>query len=61
MPQVARYPENLTATELLSLIKNLREPVENFEDEILSSLNYPLKWINLLKVYLAGQNKKYLQ
>ena len=37
MPQVARYPENLTATELLSLIKDLREPVENFENEILSS------------------------
>ncbi|MBT8386813.1 MAG: ABC transporter ATP-binding protein [Ignavibacteria bacterium] len=37
MPQVARYPENLTATELLSLIKDLKEPAENFEDEILSS------------------------
>jgi len=37
MPQIARYPENLTATELLSLIKDLREPEENFEDEILSS------------------------
>lgn len=37
MPQIARYPENLTATELLSLIKDLREPKENFEDEIISS------------------------
>ena len=37
MPQIARYPENLTANELLSLIKDLREP-ENFDDaEILSS------------------------
>ena len=37
MPQAPRYPENLTISELLSLIKDLREPTENFEDEILSS------------------------
>ena len=58
MPQVARYPENLTATELLSLIKDLREPVENFEDEILSSFKLSTEMDKPFKSLSGGTKQK---
>ena len=38
MPQIARYPENLTGTEIISLIKSIRNSNEYSDDELLSSL-----------------------
>jgi len=58
MPQIARYPENLTATELLSLIKDLREPVENFEDEILSSFKLSTEMDKPFKSLSGGTKQK---
>ncbi len=58
MPQVPRYPENLTATELLSLIKDLREPVENFEDEILSSFKLSTEMDKPFKSLSGGTKQK---
>jgi len=58
MPQIARYPENLTATELLSLIKNLREPVENFEEEILSSFKLSREMEKPFKSLSGGTKQK---
>ena len=37
MPQVARYPENLTGNEIISLIKSIRNSNEFSDKEILSS------------------------
>lgn len=39
MPQIARYPENLTANELLSLLKELREANDLITDELVKSFN----------------------
>jgi len=58
MPQIARYPENLTAAELLSLIKDLREPEENFEDEILSSFNLSAEMEKPFKSLSGGTKQK---
>ncbi|MCU0332273.1 MAG: ATP-binding cassette domain-containing protein, partial [Ignavibacteriaceae bacterium] len=38
MPQIAKYPENLTGREIISLIKSIRESTEYNDEEILSSL-----------------------
>lgn len=38
MPQIARYPENLTGNEIISLIKSIRESNDYNDQEILSSL-----------------------
>ena len=38
MPQVAKYPENLTGNEILSLIKSIRSKDEYSDEELLSSL-----------------------
>ncbi len=58
MPQIARYPENLTANELLSLIKDLREP-ENFNDEeILSSFKLSGEMEKPFKSLSGGTKQK---
>ncbi len=38
MPQIARYPENLTANELLSLVKELRSNADTGSSELIKSL-----------------------
>ena len=38
MPQIARYPENLTGNEIITLIKSIRESNEYNDKEILLSL-----------------------
>ena len=58
MPQIARYPENLTTTELLSLIKDLREPEENFEHEILSSFKLSTEMDKPFKSLSGGTKQK---
>lgn len=37
MPQIARYPENLTANELLSLVKELRSNADTGSSELMKS------------------------
>ncbi len=39
MPQIARYPENLTATELLSLVKELRNNSEMNAEDLIKSFS----------------------
>lgn len=39
MPQIARYPDNLTANELLSLVKELRENDDIASKELIKSFN----------------------
>ncbi len=58
MPQIARYPENLTANELLSLIKDLRES-ENINDgEILSSFKLSGEMEKPFKSLSGGTKQK---
>ena len=37
MPQIARYPDNLTATELLTLVQGLRTTTDFFSKELIKS------------------------
>ena len=58
MPQIARYPENLTANELLSLIKDLRES-ENYNDtDILSSFKLSGEMEKPFKSLSGGTKQK---
>jgi Cu-processing system ATP-binding protein len=58
MPQIARYPENLTATELLALVKDLRNSESIFRDEILSSFQLEAEMEKSFKSLSGGTKQK---
>jgi Cu-processing system ATP-binding protein len=58
MPQIARYPENLTANELLSLIKDLREPENYSDEEILSAFSLTDEMEKPFKSLSGGTKQK---
>ena len=58
MPQIARYPENLTTNELLSLITDLRESDKTFKDEILVAFNLSDEMEKPFKSLSGGTKQK---
>lgn len=58
MPQIARYPENLTASELLSLIKDLREQELFDEEEMISSFKLSDEMDKPFKSLSGGTRQK---
>ncbi|MGD8306014.1 MAG: ABC transporter ATP-binding protein [Ignavibacteria bacterium] len=58
MPQIARYPENLTASELISLIKDLREQELSDEGEMISSFKLSDEMDKPFKSLSGGTRQK---
>ena len=58
MPQMARYPENLTAMELFSLVKDLREYEISIEKEIISSFKLANEMDKPFKSLSGGTKQK---
>jgi len=58
MPQIARYPENLTGNEIISLIKSIRNSDEFSDKEILSSLKLELEMEKPFKNLSGGTKQK---
>jgi Cu-processing system ATP-binding protein len=58
MPQIARYPENLTANELFSLIKDLRESDSTSKEEIISSFKLDAEMEKPFKSLSGGTKQK---
>ena len=58
MPQIARYPENLTGNEIISLIKSIRESNEYNDEEILSSLKLITEMEKPFKNLSGGTKQK---
>lgn len=58
MPQMARYPENLTGNEILSLIKSIRNSEELSAQEILSSLKLESQMDKGFKNLSGGTKQK---
>jgi Cu-processing system ATP-binding protein len=58
MPQVARYPENLTGSEIISLIKSIRNSNEFSDKEILSSFKLEPEMEKPFKNLSGGTKQK---
>ncbi len=58
MPQIARYPENLTGNEIISLIKSIRNSNEFDDAEILSSLKLTPEMEKPFKNLSGGTKQK---
>lgn len=58
MPQIARFPENLTASELLSLVKDLRESESSGEKEIIDSFKLADEMDKQFKSLSGGTRQK---
>jgi Cu-processing system ATP-binding protein len=58
MPQIARYPENLTGNEIISLIKSIRENSEYNDEEIVSSLKLNTEMEKPFKNLSGGTKQK---
>ena len=58
MPQVAKYPENLTGNEILSLIKSIRSKDEYSDEELLSSLKLNSEMEKPFKSLSGGTQQK---
>jgi Cu-processing system ATP-binding protein len=58
MPQVARYPENLTGNEIISLIKSIRNSNEFSDKEILSSFKLEPEMEKPFKNLSGGTKQK---
>ncbi|MEX2640934.1 MAG: ABC transporter ATP-binding protein [Balneolales bacterium] len=57
MPQLVRYPENLTVTEILDMIRDLRNYPENADMDLYKQFNLD-KEINKPFRHLSGGNKQ---
>lgn len=58
MPQVARFPENLTASELLSMVKDLRESEYSGEKDIINSFKLADEMDKPFKSLSGGTKQK---
>jgi Cu-processing system ATP-binding protein len=58
MPQIARYPENLTGNEIISLIKSIRESNEFSDEELLASLKLQSEMEKPFKNLSGGTKQK---
>ncbi|MDH3268188.1 MAG: ABC transporter ATP-binding protein [Ignavibacteria bacterium] len=58
MPQIARYPENLTGNEIISLIKSIRNSKEYSDKEILSSFKLDSEMEKPFKNLSGGTKQK---
>lgn len=58
MPQIARYPENLTANELMDLVNDLRNSEPVFADEIKNSFRLDSEMQKAFKNLSGGTKQK---
>jgi Cu-processing system ATP-binding protein len=58
MPQIARYPENLTGTELLAMLKDLRGAEARLDEELIDLLELGPSLAKPLRVLSGGTRQK---
>ena len=58
MPQIARYPDNLTANELISLVRELRENDDIASKELIKSFNLSSELEKPFKNLSGGTKQK---
>jgi len=57
MPQIARYPENLTVQEILHMIKDLRGRFDDLDDELVANFDLERQFEKPFKT-LSGGNRQ---
>lgn len=58
MPQVASFPENLTVLEILKMIKNLREEINTYDEELISHFKLEREFNKRIKNLSGGTKQK---
>ena len=58
MPQQARYPENMYASELFNFMENLRDEPGEFKDELIEEFNLYSEIEKPLRVLSGGNRQK---
>jgi Cu-processing system ATP-binding protein len=58
MPQIARFPENLTATELISMLRDLRGSATPIDDDLISRFKLDDALDKPLRVLSGGTRQK---
>ncbi|MBI2417540.1 MAG: ATP-binding cassette domain-containing protein, partial [Ignavibacteriales bacterium] len=58
MPQIASFPENLSVKELLTLLKEIRNVNEKFDDELIHLLNLEKEFEKRIKTLSGGTKQK---
>lgn len=58
MPQIASFPENLTVLEILKMMKNLREDLTEYDNELIELFNLEKEYDKRLKNLSGGTKQK---
>lgn len=58
MPQIARYPENLSVKELLKMLKDFRNQKENLDEELIELLKMDIEMNKAIKNLSGGMRQK---
>jgi Cu-processing system ATP-binding protein len=58
MPQLARFPENLTIQEIMDMIKDLRYDEDDFDDELYLSFNLEQEKKKKIRTLSGGTKQK---
>jgi Cu-processing system ATP-binding protein len=58
MPQIARFPENLTAAELFAMLRDLRGSFDNCDEELITRLGLQSQLDKPLRVLSGGTRQK---
>lgn len=58
MPQIASFPENLTVGEIINMIKDFRENIKIYDEELIEKLNLQKEFNKRLKNLSGGTRQK---
>jgi Cu-processing system ATP-binding protein len=58
MPQIARFPENLTGAELIAMVRDLRGPTASVDDDLIDRLHVRDQLHKPLRVMSGGTRQK---
>jgi Cu-processing system ATP-binding protein len=58
MPQIARFPENLTAAELLAMLRDLRDPAAAVDEELIPRFGLEPELAKPLRTLSGGTRQK---
>lgn len=58
MPQMARFPENLSARELFEMLTDLRRPTQSVDDELIERFNFAGALDKPIRVLSGGTRQK---
>lgn len=58
MPQIVSFPDNLTVTEIIKMIKNLRDDYKSYDEELVEMLNLSKEFNKRLKNLSGGTKQK---